>query len=322
MKNFLIIGGAGFIGYNLAKKLSINKKNKIDIIDDFSRGKFDKDFKQLNKLSNINLKNLDILKNTNIKFKNNYDYIFNLAAIIGVSNVMKSPYKVLTNNFMIQSKAIIIANKQKKLKKFIFFSTSEVYAGSNLYFRTKIPSSESTPLTISNLNNSRSTYMISKIYGEAMCYNSNLPFIILRPHNIYGERMGINHVIPEVLKRIKKLKNNHTLKVYTPYHTRSFCYIDDAIEQIIKLTFSKIKNEVFNIGNDKNEISIFDLVKKCLKIFEKNNKIEQLKNIHNSPNRRCPNMNKTFSHIKRNKFSSLNYGIGKMIKWYEENKLI
>lgn len=322
MKNFLILGGAGFIGYNLAKKLSINKKNKIDIVDDFSRGKFDQDFKQLNKLPNINLKNLDILKNINNKFKNNYDYIFNLAAIIGVSNVIKSPYKVLTNNFMIQSKAIIIANKQNKLKKFIFFSTSEVYAGSNLYFRTKVPSPENTPLTISNLNNKRSTYMISKIYGEAMCYNSNLPFLILRPHNIYGERMGLNHVIPEVLKKIKKLKSNNPLKIYTPHHTRSFCYVDDAIEQIIKLTFSKVKDEVFNIGNDKNEISIFDLVKKCLKILGKNNKIMKLKNIHNSPNRRCPNMNKTFKSIKRNKFSSLSHGIGKMIKWYEENKLI
>ena len=48
-----------------------------------------------------------------------------------------------------------------------------------------------------------------------------------------------------------------------------FCYIDDAINQIIKLTNSSFKNEDFNIGNDKDEISIYQLVRKCLKILNK-----------------------------------------------------
>ena len=322
MKKFLILGGAGFIGYNLASKLSKNKKNEVHIVDNFSRGKFDKDFKVLSKLQNVKLKNIDLLKNSKNKFNKNYDYIFNLAAIIGVSNVMKFPYKVLINNVLIQSKALSIAKIQKNLKKFIFFSTSEVYAGSNNYFNTKIPSPENTPLTISSLKNNRSTYMISKIYGEAMCYHSNIPFLILRPHNIYGERMGLNHVIPEILKKIKNLKDKELLKVFTPKHTRSFCYIDDAINQIIKLTNSSFKNEDFNIGNDKDEISIYQLVKKCLKILNKKNKILPLKNIHNSPKRRCPSMKKTFSCINRSKFTRLNDGINKMLKWYENNKLI
>tara|TARA_B100001057_G_scaffold428096_1_gene453293 strand:+ start:15615 stop:16583 length:969 start_codon:yes stop_codon:yes gene_type:complete len=322
MKKFLILGGAGFIGYNLASKLSKNKKNEVHIVDNFSRGKFDKDFKVLSKLQNVKLKNIDLLKNSKNKFNKNYDYIFNLAAIIGVSNVMRFPYKVLINNVLIQSKALSIAKVQKNLKKFIFFSTSEVYAGSNNYFNTKIPSPENTPLTMSNLKNNRSTYMISKIYGEAMCYHSNIPFLILRPHNIYGERMGLNHVIPEILKKIKNLKDKELLKVFTPKHTRSFCYIDDAINQIIKLTNSSFKNEDFNIGNDKDEISIYQLVRKCLKILNKKNKILPLKNIHNSPKRRCPSMKKTFSCINRSKFTKLNDGINKMLKWYENNKLI
>ncbi len=316
------MGGAGFIGYNLASKLSKNKKYEVHIVDNFSRGKFDKDFKVLSKLQNVKLKNIDLLKNSKNKFNKNYDYIFNLAAIIGVSNVMKFPYKVLINNVLIQSKALSIAKIQKNLKKFIFFSTSEVYAGSNNYFKTKIPSPENTPLTMSSLKNNRSTYMISKIYGEAMCYHSNIPFLILRPHNIYGERMGLNHVIPEILKKIKNLKDKELLKVFTPKHTRSFCYIDDAINQIIKLTNSSFKNEDFNIGNDKDEISIYQLVRKCLKILNKKNKILPLKNIHNSPKRRCPSMNKTFSCINRSKFTKLNDGINKMLKWYENNKLI
>ena len=80
---------------------------------------------------------------------------------------------------------------------------------------------------------------------------------------------GLNHVIPEILKKIKNLKDKELLKVFTPKHTRSFCYIDDAINQIIKLTNSSFKNEDFNIGNDKDEISIYQLVRKCLKILNK-----------------------------------------------------
>ena len=72
-----------------------------------------RDFKVLSKLQNVKLKNIDLLKNSKNKFNKNYDYIFNLAAIIGVSNVMKFPYKVLINNVLIQSKALSIAKFKK-----------------------------------------------------------------------------------------------------------------------------------------------------------------------------------------------------------------
>ena len=67
-------------------------------------------------------------KNIN-KLPNDYDYIFQLAAIVGVKNVAMKPYEVLTRNVEIQLNAIKIAKRQKTFIKF-FFSTSEVYAGS------------------------------------------------------------------------------------------------------------------------------------------------------------------------------------------------
>ena len=322
MANYLIIGGAGFIGCKLAKYLSGYSYNNIDIADNFLRGSLDSDLKSLLKLNNVKLLNLNLIDNLKKQLKNNYDYIFNLAAIIGVANVLKSPQKVLIDNFIIQKNSLEICQKQKKLKKFIFFSTSEVYAGSNEKFNTKIPSPEDTPLTVSDLKSSRSTYMLSKIYGEAMCYNSNIPFLILRPHNIYGERMGMNHVIPEVLKKISNLKKNQKLKVYTPDHTRSFCYVDDAIKQIINLTNSKIKNDVFNIGNDSDEISIKKLVIKCQRLLNNNNKIVGLPDLHKSPKRRCPEMKKTFKIIGKNNFTTLEDGITKVLSWYKMNNII
>ena len=236
--------------------------------------------------------------------------------------MLKNPKKVLENNFILQKNSISIAEKQSNLKKFIFFSTSEVYAGSNYFFKTKIPASEKTPLTVSSLESSRSTYMLSKIYGEAMCYSSKLPFLILRPHNVYGERMGMDHVIPEILKKITISKKSQNLKVFTPSHSRSFCYIDDAIKQIVNLSISNKVKQVFNIGNDKDEISIRDVVKLCLKILKKKRKIQSLSGHHNSPPRRCPNMKKTFKNIKRIKFTTLSQGIENVYNWYKFNKLI
>jgi nucleoside-diphosphate-sugar epimerase len=64
-----------------------------------------------------------------------------------------------------------------------------------------IPTPEDTLLALPGLDQPRTSYMLSKIYGEAMVRHSGVPFTILRPHNIYGPRMGSSHVIPELLQK-------------------------------------------------------------------------------------------------------------------------
>ena len=86
-------------------------------------------------------------------------------------------------------------------KLFVFASTSEVYAGSLEHFGLPIPTPETAPLGLPDLGRPRTTYMLSKIYGEALCRHAGLPFTILRPHNLYGPRMGMAHVIPELHAR-------------------------------------------------------------------------------------------------------------------------
>ena len=108
-------------------------------------------------------------------------------------------------------------------------SSSEIYAGTLEYYGLKFPTKESTPITISNILNKRTTYMLSKIHGEVHCINKKkLPYIIVRPHNIYGPRMGYAHVIPELIKKIKR--QSKTIFIKSPNHGRTFCYIDDAVD--------------------------------------------------------------------------------------------
>jgi len=226
----------------------------------------------------------------------------------------------LIDNFLIMKKSIDIAKAQKKLKKFIFLSTSEVYAGILENFKILFPTPESSPLALTNILNARTSYMLSKIYCEALCIHSKLKYLILRPHNIYGPRMGFSHVIPELIKKISKIKKNNSLELNSFSHKRAFCYIDDAVSQIYLITKSKIVNETFNIGNNKEEISIIDLCKKILELsFRKDIKIIK-KNINNfSPTRRLPSMKKIFRYIKKFKYTKLEHGLIKTLNWYKNN---
>ena len=96
--------------------------------------------------------------------------------------------------------------------------------------------------------------------------------------------------------------------------------MEDAILQIVKLSFNtKIKNEIFNIGNMNEEISMMDLAKKIKSLFSykidlKNGEITQ-----GSPHR-SPRYEKNFKIYKNKKFTSLNQGLSKTFRWYQ-NKI-
>ena len=311
----LITGGAGFIGYHLAKNLL--KDCSVDLIDNLSRGKVDKDFKKLIKENNVRLLNIDLNNKIKINYKN-YDYIFHLAATIGVDTVIKNPFRVLNNNYLSTLNVIKFAKEQKKLKKLFFTSTSEIYSGSFKHKLIKFPTKENSILSLNNMNSARGTYMLSKIYCEALCHFSNIPFIILRPHNIFGERMGMSHVIPELIKKIHKSKKN--LKLNNSNHKRSFCYIGDAVSMMILLMKnSKAVNRTYNLGDPNNEISILNLAKKLIKFSKSNKKIIKINHENFSVQRRLPDIKKILEDTRFKKKSNFDINLRKTYDWYEKN---
>ena len=233
MKKILIIGGAGFIGLSLTKRLS--RQYEIHIVDNFQRGKMDSELRNIIKEKNVKLIKFDVSKK--LRIKNQYCYIFHLAAIVGVKNVIKNPYEVLKKNVFFLQNVIDFAKEQKKLKKFFFFSTSEIYSGSIKSNLIKFPTPEEQIITIPKLTDKRSSYLLSKIYGESLCLHSSIPSIIVRPHNIYGPRMGHSHVIPEIAKKV--LNTKKPVVVFNPNHKRTFCFIDDFITALILLMKKK-----------------------------------------------------------------------------------
>ena len=130
--------------------------------------------------------------------------------------------------------------------------------------------------------------------------------------------MGYSHVIPELAKRMLIKKNAKEIEIYSPNHKRAFCYIDDAIHQILKLSINKnVNNQIFNIGNMQEEIKMIDVAKKIKLFLNIKSKLKRGKVTKGSPSRRVPDMSKTLKKIKRIKFISFNEGLELTLNWYK-----
>ena len=321
MVKTLIVGGGGFIGAHLAQKLAAADES-VDILDNFSRAVRDPFLQKIEGMKSVRLIDADMLDPaTPSVLDDDYTSIYQFAAIIGVRHVLERPYEVLHKNVLIQARAIELAKRQRALNRFIFASTSEVYAGSLKHMTLQVPTPEDVPIALTSLEHPRTSYMLSKIYGEAMCQQSDLPFTIVRPHNVYGPRMGLAHVLPELIKKAHALPQGGQLEVASVEHRRAFCFIDDGIEILRSLVSNpKAVGGTFNLGNQEQEVSIGEVARIVLEITGRTDlKIVPLPETPGSPARRCPDMTKTTNLTGPLPFVSLKEGVERTYKWYTEN---
>ena len=314
----LITGGYGFFGFHLAKELA-KHGFELTLLDVVSEENFDEDFNKLISKNNIHYLKIDLLKNKlEGILDNDFSHIFHLAALLGVQNVINNPYKVLSLNFQMLENLISFTNRLNNDPILFFASTSEIYAGTLLADRLEFPTKENSELILPDLTLPRTSYMLSKIYGEAMCNACEFKTVILRPHNLYGPRMGMKHVVPQLIKRIKNTKKSGSLGVYSANHQRTFCFINDAVRQVSNLVKCKIyKNEIFNLGTQIPEIKMKELALKICKIMGREDiKIRELENTPGSPERRCPSTLKLDEISKIKQRTTLDEGLLKTFDWY------
>ena len=323
MEKILITGGCGFIGFSIAKELS-KKGGRILLCDNLSRGKLDAEIKQfLGEYNNIEFVQLDLLNKDDLfsKINSDFDFVYHLAAIVGVKYTDEDPLRVLKTN-IISTLNILEWAAQAKPGKLIFSSTSEVYAGGvHMDPSFPIPTPEDVPLIISDITNGRFTYAASKILGEIMTINYakkyDLNYSIVRYHNVYGPRMGCEHVVPELILRI--VKREDPFRLYSADQTRAFCYIDDAVNATIKVAQANdISSKIFHIGNDKEEIKIKELCNKLFEIADFYPVINALDPPKGSVERRCPNISKLRNITGYEPEVNLDTGLRKTYAWYKK----
>jgi len=278
---YLILGGAGFIGTHLSKRL-IKEGQKVTIVDSLSTSKkpnYEVDFIH-NDIKNMNVE--DLIKN--------HDIIYFLAGSVGVSHNDKNPLTTLENNVGLMNKLIPIFRKYDK--KVIFSSTSEVYGEG--------PFSENDDLTIGPPTKLRWSYAVAKLMTEFMITSSNFPYVIIRFFNIVGpgQLPDYGMVLP---KFIDATKNNKNLVVYgNGNQVRTFCHVEDAVDCLLKL--EKFNREIFNVGND-IPITIKNLAEKVIDISKSSSKIDlvpyekEFSENHSDISYRCPDLTKLKSCI-------------------------
>ena len=316
----LISGGAGFIGFHLAKRLAV-EGYKVCLVDNHYRGVFDRDLAELLKHPNATFTNIDLLDSQSVeKLGADFQVIVHLAAIIGVRHVLKRPYDVLWHNTSMLNNLITLGQRQTKLRRFLFASTSEIYAGGVEHYGLTIPTPEDSLLTVNEVSAPRTSYMLSKIMGEAMVQHSGLPFSIFRPHNIYGPRMGLAHVIPEQLRKAHDADPEDSIDVPSADHTRAFCFVSDSVEMLFRIMKNEsCRDEVLNLGTEAPEITIGDVARLCIRTVNKSLVINELPPFEGSPKRRAPDMQKTKDLLEFESQISLPEGIEKTWAWYREN---
>jgi nucleoside-diphosphate-sugar epimerase len=313
----LITGGAGFIGAHLARRL-VREGVDVDLVDDFSRAVRDAELTALGASGRVRILQRDLRADGALDdLDDSYGQVFHLAAVVGVGRVVRQPLAILTDSVTMLRNVIAAARRQRALERLVFMSTSEVYAGTLDRFGLPFPTPESVPLAVTRLAEPRTAYMLSKIYGEAMCRHAEVPFSILRPHNVYGPRMGLSHVIPELLQRAHAAAEGAPLTVASTDHRRTFCYVDDAVEMMWRIAASPAcAGETLNVGVSAPEVSIRELAGLVAATVGKRLELVPRPTTAGSPPRRCPDMTRTHRLVGRPPQVDLATGIRLTYEWY------
>ena len=318
----LISGGYGFFGYHLACELS-KQDCEVTLLDIKPKNKFDSEFKDLVSKRNVNYLEFNLLDINSFDLLDaDYTHIFHLAAILGVQNVLENPADVLSKNYKLLDNIINFAESLSTKPIFYFASTSEVYAGTLLKSQLEFPTPENSLLILPDLHLPRTSYMLSKIYGESICHASKIKAIVLRPHNLFGPRMGMKHVVPQLIRKIYSTPKGGSIGIYSPDHKRTFCFIKDAVLQVSKLVHELNFDEfVFNLGSQSPEITMRELASRLIEIMHREDiALEDLENTPGSPERRCPSTKKLDKLSNLTSRTSLKEGLEKTYSWYYKNK--
>ena len=247
----------GFIGSHLAEAW-LAEGASVAVLDDLSTGSMENviHLKGNKRFSYV----IDTVMNEPVLAEqvDQADVIYHMAAAVGVRLIVESPVRTIETN--VKGTEILLQLAEKKRKKVIIASTSEVYGKS-----TKIPFSEDDDLVLGPTVIGRWAYACSKAIDEflAIAYHKEkkLPVVVVRLFNTVGPRQTGRYgmVIPTFVRQA--LEGEPITVFGDGSQRRSFTYVADVVGALVKLAYeAKAVGRVFNIGNGK-EISILDLAK-------------------------------------------------------------
>lgn len=253
MKVF-VTGGSGFIGRHLCWAL-VRDGHSVTVGD--SRNP---------EMNGVEFQPVDVTRPETIPDLRNYNAVVHLAAVLGVANSEKNPRLTLDVNID-GTRNVLQACTEAEVPNFLFTSSSEVYGEP-----IRTPIREEDPF------NPVSSYGISKITGEeyvkVLSRASGMKYNIFRLFSVYGPGQSQEFVVPRFVRLAMEGKP-------LPVHgdgrqTRAFCFVGDVVDAML-LGLKRPANDVFNIGNSAEPVTIEKLAQKVIDVTDSDSEIEFVK---------------------------------------------
>ena len=319
----LIAGGAGFLGRYLVLTIDylnehvLKQPCKVIIIDNFITGTRE----WIKQKATIKVIQHDVSKP--ISIPDNIDFIMHAASI--ASPVFYNLYRLETIDVgILGTRNLLELAREKKIKSFLFFSSSEVYGNPDPKF---IPTPEEYNGNVSCVG-ARACYDEPKRMGETLCVNYadiyNLPVKIVRPFNIFGPGMRFDDGRAVMNFVVSALKGEKIPVYGDGKNTRTFCYITNTIIGFFQVLLSDHNREIFNIGSDEQEIQMSHLAEIVSALIMKEDvEISKIVGPNETyakadPNRRFPDLTKIRRLVGYNPQTNLVTGLRRFITWAEE----
>jgi UDP-glucuronate decarboxylase len=321
-KRILVTGGAGFIGSHLCERL-LKDGHEVLCLDNFFTGQKENVAHLLDN-PNFELIRHDITQPILLEV----DWIFNLACPASPVHYQYNPVKTIKVNVLGALHVLGIAKRVRA--RVMQASTSEVYGDPEVHPQREDYWGNVNPIGV------RSCYDEGKRVAETLFFDymrqNSVDIKVVRIFNTYGPRMRIDdgRVISNFIVRALK---GEDIEIYGDgSQTRSFCYVDDIIEGMIRMMdyelegveispdYTKPKISGFpgpiNLGNPE-EIDILTLAKKIVELTGSKSKIVHREPLPDDPRRRCPDISLAKKYLKWNPTFSLDEGLERTISYFK-----
>ena len=307
MDRVLVTGGAGFLGSHLCDFL-LERGDDVACIDNLFSGSKD-NIRHLSSHPYFEFIRHDIIHSLFIEV----DKIYHLACPASPVHYQYNPIKTVKTNVMGTINMLGLAKRIKA--RILLASTSEVYGDPEIHPQVEHYWGNVNPIGL------RSCYDEGKRVAETLMMDyhrqNKVEIKIARIFNTYGPRMALDdgRVVSNFI--VQALKGE-LLTVYGDgSQTRSFCYVSDLIQAVIRLMETEGFTGPVNLGNPK-EYSILEIAKTILKLTKSKSKISHKTLPQDDPVRRCPDISLSREKLDWEPKVCLEEGLGKTIEYFRE----